>query len=106
MNDINTNKKISNYLNMNINVNINLNNNYIEQSLSSFKSSLYTEEENDVYNVNNKINEMDINGKNKLSISPIVTNDNENVNNDKELDTANNNKFILDIKEKGKVIKI
>ena len=107
LNDINASNNINNYLNMNINVNINLNNNNIfDQSLSSFKSSLYSEEENDENIVKSKLYEIDINGKNKLSISPIVIHENENVNNDKELDASNNNKFILDIKEKGKVIKI
>ena len=107
LNDINASNNINNYLNMNINVNINLNNNNIfDQSLSSFKSSLYSEEENDENIVKSKLYEIDINGKNKLSISPIVIHENENVNNDKELDAPNNNKFILDIKEKGKVIKI
>ena len=106
LNDINANNNINNYLKMNINVNINLNNNYFDQSLSSFKSSLYSEEENDENIVKSKINEMDINDKNKLTVSPIVTNENENVNNDKELDAANNDNFILDIKEKGNVIKI
>jgi len=96
---LNNNNKINNYLN--INVNINLNNNYFDQSLSSFKSSLYSDEENDEYIIKNKIYEMD---KNKLTISPIVTH--ENINNDKELDAINNGNFILDIKEKGKVIKI
>jgi hypothetical protein len=107
LNDINASNNINNYLNMNINVNINLNNNNIfDQSLSSFKSSLYSEEENDENIVKSKLYEIDINGKNKLSISPIVIHENENVNNDKELDAPNNDKFILDIKEKGKVIKI
>ena len=107
LNDINASNNINNYLNMNINVNINLNNNnFFDQSLSSFKSSLYSEEENDENIVKSKLYEIDINGKNKLSISPIVIHENENVNNDKELDAPNNNKFILDIKEKGKVIKI
>ena len=107
LNDINASNNINNYLNMNINVNINLNNNNIfDQSLSSFKSSLYSEEENDENIVKSKLYEIDINGKNKLSISPIVIHEKENVNNDKELDAPNNDKFILDIKEKGKVIKI
>lgn len=106
LNDINDNNKINNYLNMNINVNINLNNNYFDKSLSSFKSSLYTEEENDENIVDKKVYEMDINNKNKLKISPIVTQENENANNDKELDALNNDNFILNIKEKGKVIKI
>jgi len=101
---LNDNNKINNYLN--INVNINLNNNYFEQSLSSFKSSLYSEEENDEYIIKNKIYELDLNDKNKLTISPIITNENENINNDKELDAINNGKIILDIKEKGKVLKI
>jgi hypothetical protein len=107
LNDINASNNINNYLNMNINVNINLNNNnFFDQSLSSFKSSLYSEEENDENIVKSKLYEIDINGKNKLSISPIVIHEKENVNNDKELDAPNNDKFILDIKEKGKVIKI
>jgi len=103
---LNDNNKINNFLNMIINANLNLNNNYFEQSLSSFKSSLYSEEENEEYIIKNKKYEMDINGKNKLTISPTVTHENENVYNDKELDAINNNNFILDIKEKGKVIKI
>ena len=112
LNDINANNNnsnnINNYLNMNINVNINLNNNYFDQSLSSFKSSLYSEEENDESIVKNKINEMDINGKNKLTNSSIVThgneneNENVNVNNNKESDTSNNDNFILDKKKKEK----
>ena len=107
LNDINASNNINNYLNMNINVNINLNNNnFFDQSLSSFKSSLYSEEENDENIEKSKLYEIDINGKNKLSISPIVIHEKENVNNDKELDAPNNDKFILDIKEKGKVIKI
>ena len=102
--NINANNNINNYLNMNINVNINLKNNDFDQSLSSFKSSLYSEEENDENIAKSKINEMDKNDKNKLAVSPIVSY--ENVNNDKELDAANNDNFILDIKEKGKIIKI
>jgi hypothetical protein len=41
----------------------------------------------------------------KLTISSIITQENENVYNDKELAVSNNENFILDIKEK-KVIKI
>ena len=104
--DINAKNNINNYLNMKINVNIHLNNNYFDQSLSSFKSSLFSEDENDENIIKNKINEMDKNGKNKLTISSIVTHEdeNENVNakNNKESDTSNNDNLILDIKEKEK----
>ena len=48
----------------------------------------------------------------KITISSIVTHENENknvnvnVNNNKELEGSNNDNFILDIKEKGNIIKI
>ena len=100
----NNKTSIKNYLNMNINVNINLNNNnnFIEGSFNSSLDSSETDEENE----KNEQYEMDINDKNKIIITPIITTDNynhqNNINNSLTSDSDsidNNNSFILDIKD-------
>ena len=88
--DNNNKKNIQNYLNMNINVNINLNNNnnnYIDGSFNSSTSSNGTNEEKN----KNEQYEMDINDKNKIIITPIITSDNykhqNSINNSITLDS-------------------
>ena len=82
------NKRIEKYINMNINVNINLNNNnYIQES---FNSSLDSEEiEEDEKNEYEQY-EMDLNEKNKIIITPIITNTNDNYNQTKSIDNSKN----------------
>ena len=94
---------IKNYLNMNINVNINLNNNnnnnYIEGSFNSSLDSNETEEEK----AKNEQYEMNLNDKNKIIITPIITSDNynhQNSNNSISSETDSNDdddSFVLDI---------
>lgn len=66
------NNKINNYLNMNINVNININNNnYIQKFYLDRNKRDKNNEENEQY-------EMELNEKNKIIMTPIITYENKN----------------------------
>ena len=87
------NKNVNNYLNMNINVNINLNNNkYIQESFNSSGDS------NDDNNEKNEQYEMNLNDNNKIIITPITTNENQNELTSNNSD--NDDSFTLDMEDK------
>jgi hypothetical protein len=87
------NKNVNNYLNMNINVNINLNNNkYIQESFNSSGDS------NDNNNEKNEQYEMNLNDNNKIIITPITTNENQNELTSNNSD--NDDSFTLDMEDK------
>ena len=88
------NNKANNYLNMNINVNININNNNYIQNINLDKNKMNEIEQY----------EMELNEKQKIIITPIITYENKNTlnqeNSNLNIDSnINDNDFNLDIKE-------